>query len=233
MPDFLPRRQLDLLAWTRALLNTVLHDPAGFGLTPELVAQYQVLVEQAEVSHAVAVTAATRTSPSIAKQNDDLDALRASTRSVVALVRATPGITQATLAKLNLSPRDASPSRIGPPAVAPQLMILSKTDDSVRVQLIDADSPTRKARPAGVAGAVVFAFVGDEPPTAQGQWRFMATATRTRFDVTFGADVPRFSTVWLTASWFNPRGQHSPLSTPISTQIIGGVPQLPRGIKTV
>jgi hypothetical protein len=92
---------------------------------------------------------------------------------------------------------------------------------TVRVRLRGKDSP-RRGKPRGVAGAMVYSFVGSEPPATLDGWTCEGGTTRTTTDITLGArshGIKPGDMVWFTACWFNPRMQRGPVATPKPTYI--------------
>jgi hypothetical protein len=92
----------------------------------------------------------------------------------------------------------------------------------VRLKLRDI-TVVRRGRPPGVAGAVVFSFVGATPPTSLADWRFEQNTSKTSLEINFPATVPPGARVWFTAFWFNPRAQNGPASAPTGINIPGGM----------
>ena len=93
-----------------------------------------------------------------------------------------------------------------------------------RVAKIRLHNITSQAKPLGVAGAMVFTYVGAEPPAVIAQWRLEGQVTRMTFEKEFDAAVAPGSLVWFSAYWYYPRGQNGPVSTPISTNTqFGGI----------
>ena len=80
------------------------------------------------------------------------------------------------------------------------------------------DAMESAARLAGVAGASVFTLVGAEAPADPAAWQFEGMITRTTFAVSFeqrsGAD-----TVWVSAFWYNEKGQSGNASAPVSVNL--------------
>lgn len=137
-------------------------------------------------------------------------------------MQANPSVTGQQKSSLGLTVRDVEPTPINPPADAPTLDVLSAVGRSVKVRLHDSANPTRRGKPAGVAGASLFTCVGATPPADISGWTFQGNTSRTTADVQFPAEVPAGATVWLTAFWFNPRAQNGPTCAPVSTNLPGG-----------
>jgi hypothetical protein len=93
---------------------------------------------------------------------------------------------------------------------------------------IHRDTGTRRGKPPGVAGANVYSHVGPTPPVSLNDWTLEGHASRTnKVEIVLPADVAGGSTVWVCASWYNPRGMAGATSAPVSTNIPGGVISMP------
>ena len=104
---------------------------------------------------------------------------------------------------LGLTVRSA-PAPIPPPAVAPILDVVSVIGRTVKVRL-HGPTTDRRGKPAGVAMAFIYSFVGATPPTDPSRFKVEGTTTRTTFDVVFPSTVAGGTQVWLSAAWANPR----------------------------
>jgi hypothetical protein len=79
----------------------------------------------------------------------------------------------------------------------------------------------RRGKPAGVALAFVYSFVGTTPPTDLTMFKFEGSSTRTTFDILFPTTVAGGSQVWLYACWANPRTQSGPACAPVTAYLQG------------
>ena len=64
----------------------------------------------------------------------------------------------------------------------------------------------------------MFTFVGEEAPTEPAEWKFEGMITRTKFDVSFEQSTTA-NTVWLTANWYNGRGEPGAACMPMSINL--------------
>jgi hypothetical protein len=113
----------------------------------------------------------------------------------------------------------SAPTPIPPPSEMPALDIISVIGRTVKIRLHSATDASRKGKPPGVKGAATFSYVGEEPPTTTGAWKFEGNTTETVFPIEFPESVAPGAKVWLTAQWFNERTQPGPGCTPVSTNI--------------
>jgi hypothetical protein len=117
----------------------------------------------------------------------------------------------------------ATPALIPPPGVRPIVSIVGVSGRVVGVRVRDGAASGRPRKPAGVAGANVYSFVGEAFPTDPTSWKFEGATTRTKLDVLFPDSVPRGAQVWICATWYNPRAQTGPVSNPVMTYLQGGL----------
>ncbi len=139
------------------------------------------------------------------------------------LVQATPSVTPEQKSELEVTVRDGEGSPIPAPPTPPQIDLVSMVGRTLSIRLHNGDS-TRRGKPAGVAGASVFSYVGPTPPAEIASWKFEGSTTRTTTDVAFAPDLAPGTKVWVTAFWFNPRSQSGPACDPVSALIqFGGL----------
>ena len=85
----------------------------------------------------------------------------------------------------------------------------------------DASTVSRRRRPAGVAGAAVWTFVGPVPPMDPMQWHFSGNFTKSTVTLQFANDVEPGTKVWVAAYWYNRLGQFGPVSLPLEARLPG------------
>ncbi|MBC8106837.1 MAG: hypothetical protein H7Z14_09635 [Anaerolineae bacterium] len=115
-----------------------------------------------------------------------------------------------------------APTAKAAPGSAPVLSVSpAPGQNAATVRLAQAEA-ARRGRPQTALGAMIFTFVGDEPPTDASGWRFHTLASSTSIDITFDAQLAPGTKVWITANWFGTRKQTGPMAAAISTHLIGG-----------
>jgi hypothetical protein len=220
--SFLPAKDAELLAWSSNFSTRISATPTAFGLTAPQATAYAALHTAFADALATATEPSTRTRGAIAAKDAARTPLKADARELARIVNAFPSITNQQRIDLGLTPRSGTVTPINPPTESPVTEVVSAIGRTLKVKLRSVGSD-RRAKPAGVHGASLFSFVGDEAPAEISQWKFEGSTTRTIFDVEFPGTVAAGSQVWLTAFWFNPRSQSGPACTPISAYIAGGV----------
>ena len=225
--DFFPRREADIVTWSRNFAEKISAEPEQYGLTPLLVAQYLDRQEAFFAAFQTVHNPATRTPVAMIGKEETRVALEAEARKLARIIRATPTVTVAQRIELGLSAHE--PGRRGPavprPEAAPSVWVVSVTGRTVKMQLMESANSPNRHRPRGAAGATIFAHVGEQPPPpTSDQWRFMCNTTRTAVEVTFADPTLAPGTrVWLLARWFNTRAEPGPPSRPAYAHLQYGV----------
>lgn len=222
---YLPTSDNGLLDWALNFATLIVASPTTYGLEAEQAGGYQAQAQFFESALQAAIEPSTRTPVTVQAKNDAKTQLVELSRGLAMIVTNHPGVTNEQRVALGLTVRDREPSPVPPPSGSPDIDVLLVTGRTVTVRLHDASTPGRR-KPANVAGAAVFSFVGETAPADPAVWTFQGNTTRTRFDVSFPADVPAGAKVWITAFWFNRRMQSGPGTPPVSTNLqYGGMAQ--------
>jgi hypothetical protein len=171
-------------------------------------------------AHALAIDPKTNSRANIIAKNEARTRLLSSSGGaweLVKIVQAHPGTTDDMRGELGLRIAD-EPAPTPPPSSRPGLEILMTLGRIVKVRLRDIDHPDKRGKPAGVEGATVLYFAGEQPSDDLLQWRFASNASKTVFDIEISSNVPAGEKLWLTAFWFNRRMQPSPPARPAATR---------------
>ena len=144
-------------------------------------------------------------------------------RELYSFVQESTSVSAANKADIGVVVKKINPTPIPPPAANPGMDLLSVSGRTVRVNIHDSASSSKRGKPAGALGANVYSFAGATYPADPAAWQFEGQATRNVFDVTFPGTVAGGAQVWLCARWYNRRGETGPMSTPITTFLQGGM----------
>jgi hypothetical protein len=110
---------------------------------------------------------------------------------------------------------------IGAPTTPPVLEVRERLGTWMRILLHDG-SGTSRAMPDGVQGARVYSFIGPSAPVDINAWVLEGQTTRAFVDLQFPPTAVAGTVVWLTAQYYNPRGETGPACSPVQTVIAGG-----------
>ena len=220
MPSgFLPSADAALLAWSNNFSTLISAGAVSYGLTVGQATTYAVL----NAAYSAAITAVdpgVRSRASVQTKNTSRLALKNNARLLARLVEATPGVTNTQKTLLQLTVR-SGPTPIPVPATQPSLIVKSVIGRTVTVMLRGPDV-TRRGKPAGIASAFIYSFIGVAPPATFAAYTFEGSSTRTTFILQFPPTVVGGAQVWLTACWANPRDQTGPACTPVTAYLQGG-----------
>jgi hypothetical protein len=224
--DFKPNREADLVGFTTNFSNQL---SAKFELVGRSAADASTFADlnSAWVSaYNTANEPSTRTPPAIQGKNAAKAACVDKLRELVGLIQKFRGTTDALRRDFGLPIRKKK-TPIPIPSNIPTAEVVKRYGQTVVVRLHDGSR--RRAKPTGVAGARVYTFVGTSAPTDPGEWFFERQATTTEVTLHFDASLAPGTKVWITAQWYNPRGQVGQASPAISTVLAGGTTSLAGG----
>lgn len=225
MSRFPPDAQGPLLAFAQNMSNKLTMNPTEYSVTAAQALSLSTKLDLYSLAYQAITEPDSRTHPKIVAKNEAKSALIAEIRMLARIIQASPTVTNQMRADLGLPIRDVAPTPWPVPAQAPLLSIVKVVGRTVHIRLIDVLNPTERGKPQYVEGASVFSFVGAEAPADIADWKFESNTTRTSYAVEFPASVPTGAQVWLTAFWYNGRGESGPACTAVPTNVITGVAQ--------
>ena len=224
MASYLPLTDSGLLNWSENFAAQLAPDPTAFGLTMEEVGAYQQLQGNYDLAYTAATNPSTRGKATIATKNQTRKALITESRRLAMIATNYPATTDAQRLALGLTVRDKEPTPVPVPDSSPMVEVREVKNQRITLVLHNAES-TSRAKPEGVRGATVFTYIGASTPAELSDWKFEGNVTRTLVDLDMPATVPSGSKVWITAFWFNTKGQSGPATPPIYTYLGGGLSQ--------
>jgi hypothetical protein len=208
------------VTWIGTFKSLITLAPTTYGLTAAQATSYGTLAASYVSAYELAKADATRSPSNIIAKDQARFSVVASTRQLAGIIQKFPGTTNQMRSDLGLTvPAVRTP--IPQPGTAPALTIGKRDGTAVRLRMADVNS-VRRGKPPGVAGALIYSYVGPVAPVAIEDWNLEGQATRTLVDILFPAETAPGTVVWFTAQWYNPRGQTGPGCAPICTNIAGG-----------
>lgn len=217
-----PSTDAGLLAWSLNFSTKISATPLVYGLSAALATGYATL-HTAFATNLAACDPNERSKSLVAAKNDARTNLKTQARLLAKLVEGTATVTDAQKIELGLNVRK-QPSPIPVPDAPPMVEVTDRIGTTVYIRLHDGSG--RRAKPTGVAGARVYTYIGAAPPATVSEWFEEGQTTRGDVELDFDPETPAGTKVWITAAWYNPRGQLGPGCTPISTVIAGGAMEL-------
>jgi len=201
--------------------NKIAATPAAYGLNSALASSYAIVDARYQSAYTAAINPDTRTRSAVMAKNTAKKDLKAAAIDLARIINGTPTVSNAEKIELGLGIRAAgSPTPV--PAARPGMDVVSVTNRTVQVRLHDTASRTRRGKPAGVAAAWVYSFVGASYPSDPAAWKFEGATTRPGFAVVFPNALPPGAQVWICAAWTNARQQAGPASAPVTVNVQGG-----------
>ena len=204
----------DLLSWATTASEHLTANFAAFQITPQQADDFASRVTAFRIALAAWRDNATRTPIASTNKQAARVALFDGAKYIVATVNSNPATTDAQRDELGIKARKRPTPRPKP-----------STSPMVDVERVDGRTVTykmhtsgRRGRPADVQGASVFTFVGPEAPADPAAWTFEGLMTRTTFSVSF-ENRTEADTAWVSAFWYNERGQAGSASAPVSVNL--------------
>ncbi len=218
MAGFIPSKEAELVTWSTNFDAQINNDPPALGLTVVQTGGYSTLHAAFVAAFQASQDHSTRTPSSILAKNDAKEALVANARALARIIQACPTVTDQQRSDLGLTVRDPEPTPVPAPGTLPLVSVVEVQHGSHTIRLADMDSPSSRAKPAGVAGAEVFVFIGDNPPADMTTCQLRQLTTRNQLEITYQPEDSG-KMAYIAARWYNPRGQAGPASLTISERI--------------
>jgi hypothetical protein len=153
-------------------------------------------------------------------KNDAKNSLLVLARQLYAQVQVSATVSNENKTLIGVVVRDNVPTPVPPPALAPLVTLVSVTGRVARYKLADAQFPASRRKPLNAEGATILSYVGlTPPPTNDSGWKVEGQTGRTTFVVQFPNTVAPGTACWVTAVWYNRRGEYSPACAPVQTYL--------------
>jgi len=203
---YIPTRDADVDNWANNFQNLLTLDPAKYGLA---AADAAIVAGQFTIWHTayqLAIAPETRTKPAVADKDGEKLTLLQICRDYAAQIRANKGVTDEDKAALGLTIPDPTPTPVPVPSTIPVINVPLAGPGKHAMNITDQLTPDSKAKPAGVAGMLLFRGTSPTGPVA-----FSACSVhsmQTRSDVLIDtSDVTAGHFVTYYGKWYNRKGQ--------------------------
>jgi hypothetical protein len=215
-----PRGDQELRTWAIDADAYIALAPSNVGLTALQSTTFHGFVQDYDDRLSAALNPETKTKPVVAAKNSSKLALTANAKLILRLIAAHPGLSdeQREILGMNL-PNPPSPQPA--PSTQPIVTIAGSGGGQAALRLRDQTAPDRRAKPAGVASALVAIAVtaADAPEPSFAGVKFDVVATRTNYTLELPADATVGKRLWIRACWANERGMPGPASVVASAVI--------------
>ena len=211
-----PSKQLALLTFANDFLAKIQANAALYGLLPLDATNLAPLVATRNTTMAAATDPATKTKVTTMAMQVAKVQVVAAIRALARRVQSNNTVTAAAKTSLGLPVHSAVPSPIAAPATRPMVNVVGMALAQMTIRIVDENTPSKRAKPAGATSAQVFCFIGPAgtpPPADLRQWVSEGLATRSDFKINYApADNGKEATI--VARWLNGKGEAGPASIP-------------------
>ncbi len=214
MPDFLPRRDAELVDWSNNFEQHVAADPGAFGLTPDQAGRLSKAHAAFAAAYRRSVTPVSAGPVATLEKNVAREKLMIEARRCAGVVRSDPRVSAAQMVELGLRVRRPKRRRVPAPEQAPGLRVRAAEGHRFELRLIDLQTG-RCRKPGDVGGATLMYTVGKHPSSNASDWTWLCNTANPRVTWTRPSDVRPGERVWFTACWFSPTSEPGPLATPV------------------
>ena len=194
--------------------------PLTFSLTAAQMTQYTTLHDLFMSAYNAAKADGARSKSLVVAKDDAKWNLIGYARELYGIIQAAPTVTNENKTLIGVVVKDTEPSPQPPPALSPLVTLLSVTGRVARYKIADRAFPNSKRKPANAIGATIMSATGATPPAANDPgWKVEGQTGKNTFLVQFGDDVAAGTACWVTAVWYNRRGEYSPACPAVLTYL--------------
>jgi len=222
MPDdYVPASDADFDNWQKnKLIPYIIANKVALGVSDATAAALTALQTTWTAAYSAHQTAQS-TATSKRQEKDDARAPYAALiRSAVGQMQKNPAVTDTQRAAMEIT----VPDQTHTPAPTPTSRPVGKIDTSQRLQhkieFRDENTPTSRAKPAGVAYCELHLFIGTTAPAGPEAMHLQAVDKSAPYLMEF-ASSDAGKTAWWALRWVNTRGEHGPWSAMVSATIGG------------
>jgi len=218
-----PTQDALLAEWSTNFDTRGTSAPADFGLSALQMTQYTSLHDTFISAYNAAKADGAKSKALVMAKDDAKSALLVYARELYGFIQSSLSVSNEDKTLIGVRVKDVEPSPTPPPALAPLLTLVSVTGRVARYKLADASAPSSRRRPINARGATILSYVGATPPASDDPgWKLEGQTGRTTAVVEFPSTVAPGTACWVTAVWYNARGEYSPAAPPVQTYLQAG-----------
>ncbi|MEZ6125726.1 MAG: hypothetical protein R3C49_21480 [Planctomycetaceae bacterium] len=210
-PDRSVRSRLDFLEVLEAL-------PNDYHVGTERTERLKAVLGVFNVKFADHLAAQDAAKTATAEKDAALSGLSDELASIARLVKGNDLVTNAMLERLGLAARSTGRTPVPVPTGYPLADVMNTACLEHTLMIINPDSKTRRAKPAGAVGCEIYVAVSAAVPSREADYRFVALATRSTEVITF-EDGQGGQPAHYRLRWVNTKGEAGPLSPVFSATI--------------
>ncbi len=220
MPPLIPAADAEFDAFQANAYAKISGDLAGYGLVAGDLTPVTTAKTAWDASYPAAVTAKAAAQAAVALKDTDRATFDAALRTLFAKIYANGVAGGDQLEAAGMPVRDTTPTAVPVPTTRPVMIIDTSARFRHTVGFADEGTPTKKAKPFGVAGCELRYFVGATAPVDPDDFTFATIDTSTPYLLEFGPAQGGSMGHWV-ARWVNTRGEAGPWSDVVSATIPG------------
>jgi hypothetical protein len=216
--SYIPTRDPALDTWVLNFKTLIAANPTNYGLVVGDATAITTAYTSWHTAYLAASNPTTRTQATVQTKNEQKVNVLAVVRGYAATIRANRAVSDELKIGLGLHIHDAQPTPVPPPSTYPVLAVAGMGQGVQDLRASDQNTPSKRARPAGTAGLLLFRSVGEAAITDPAQAAFLGFVTRNAFQSHFtSGDNGKTATYF--ARWTNAKGEVGPWSPPVSMPI--------------
>lgn len=216
--SYIPSREADLDTWLANFKTLIAATPTAYGLVAADGTAITTAYTSWHTAYLAAVNPTTRTPATVSTKNAQKASVLALVRGYAATIRANMAVSDALKIGLGLRVHDNMPTPVPAPSTYPMLALAGLGVGLQSLRASDQYTPSKRAKPVGTAGMLLFRAVAAAPVTDPAQCDFLAFASKTEFQANFdSADNGKVATYF--ARWTNSKGEVGPWSPAASMPI--------------
>ena len=220
MADYIPRSDSEFNDWQSNFIDYVTNNAGNMGLTPEDLAPLTAAQSSWQTAYNDLIAAEAALSNARENKNGTRQNYESSLRATSQRLQASTDVSDADRAALGLTIRDTVRTAAGVPTTRPLATIESSDRLQHKINFVDEDSPTRRAKPDGVLGCEIWVKIGDAPPSSPDELRFLGLDTATPYVAKFAPEDAN-KTAYYMLRWTNRSMEAGPWSETVGAFIRG------------
>jgi hypothetical protein len=220
MPPLIPPGDAEFDAFQANAYAKISGDLAGYGLVAADLVPVTAAKADWDTDYPASTTAKAAAQASVAQKDTSRFTYDGALRTLFAKVYAAGVAGPDLIEGAGMNVRDTTPTAVPVPTTRPVMIIDTSARFRHTVGFADEGTPTKKAKPFGVAGCELRYFVGATAPVDPDDFTFATIDTSTPYLLEFDPAQGGSMGHWV-ARWVNTRGEAGPWSDVVSATIPG------------
>jgi hypothetical protein len=215
--SYIPSREALLDDWLTNFKALIVLSPTTYGLQVADGTAIQNSYNSWHAAYLAAINPTTRTKSTVITKNEQKSIVLGVVRGYAATIRANRAVTDENKNNLGLHVAETTRTPVPPPSTQPVLEVVD-TEAGLQVLAVKDEGASRRGKPTGVAGVLVYRAVAADPVSAAGETAFLIFTSKTGLQSNFTtADRGKIATYF--ARWTNAKGEVGPWSDGVSSPI--------------